>query len=423
MLFPPDLREWVADNELARFILDAVEVSDLGAAAINERGSGNEQYPPAMMLSLLIYSYATGLLSSRQIERATYDSVAVRYICGNHHPDHDTICTFRSRNPAIVRTTFVRVLELARELGLLKIGAISIDGTKLKASASKRATLSQKELEEQLRVLNAQVVELMDQAEEIDRTEKQDPGALPPELTDSTVRKAKLLAAQQTLRQREKERTERIEAGEQTDSRKPNGRGPQVNLSDPDSTVMPGPGGGPFIQGYNAQAVVDAEGSGLILAARVSQQSNDRRELAAGVESIPSQLGCPTAVLADSGYDHRGQIEQVENRTGALVYCPPQNSKASITGTRWPHGKARRQVTQAREKMRERLRSPRGRELYARRQVTSEPAFAAIKNGLGFQRFKLRGLAKVELEWQLVALAYNCRKLTRLIATKKRTSG
>lgn len=420
MLLPPDLREWVADNELARFVLDAVELSDLSLAQLNVRGTGSEQYPPGMMLALLIYCYATGVFSSRRIERATSDSVAVRYLCGNEHPDHDTIATFRRRNGALVRSVFVRVLELAREVGLLRLGTVSIDGTKLPASASKRATLSVRELEAKLAALNAEVEERLSQAEAADTGNQEDPGALPQELVDAATRRAKLLAAQQALRARENARAERIKAGEQQDSRKPGSRGPQVNLSDPDSGLMP-TSGGHFVQGYNAQAVVDAEGSGLILGARVSQEANDRRELAADLEAIPPELGRPSAVLADSGYDHRGQIEQVEAQTGATVYCPPQASRQAAEGSthqRW-RSAARHQVSEARALMQARLETPEGRALYARRQVVSEPAFAALKNVLGFRRFNLRGLKKAGLEWQLVSLAYNCRILSRRTKIRK----
>ena len=420
MLLPPDLREWVADNELARFVIEAVELSDLSAAQLNLRGTGSEQYPPGMMLGLLIYCYATGLFSSRRIERATYDSVAVRYLCGNEHPDHDTIASFRRRNAALVRAVFVRVLELAREVGLLRMGTVSIDGTKLAGSASKRATVSARELEARLGALGKQVDQRLGEAEAADQGEQEDPGALPAELSDRATRRAKLLAAKQVLHAREQARAERIKAGEQQDSRKANSRGPQVNLNDPESGLMAA-SGGHFVQGYNAQAVVDAEGSRLILGARVSQESNDRRELAADVEAIPPELGQPTAVLADSGYDHSGQIEAVQARTGALVYCPPQASRqaAKAAGAKHWRNAARRKVNEARALMRARLESAQGRSLYARRQVVSEPVFAALKNVLGFRRFNMRGLKKAELEWQLVSLAYNCRILSSKIMGHK----
>jgi hypothetical protein len=168
------------------------------------------------------------------------------------------------------------------------------------------------------------------------------------------------------------------------------------------------------------QAVVDAEGSRLILGARVSQASNDRRELKANVEAIPHELGAPTAVLADSGYDNQAQIEHVERQSAARVYCPPQGSRARQPGAgSRRQSKARQRVSHARERMRERLRTAEGRALYARRQVVSEPVFAAIKNGLGFRRFNLRGLQLVEGEWQLAALAYNCRTLSRTIYNPK----
>jgi transposase len=157
LLLPPDLKEWVGDNDLAKFVLEAVEVTDTAGAALNVRGSGSEQYPPAMMLALLIYCYATGSFSSRRIERATFDSVAVRYLCANTHPDHDTIATFRRSNEALLRSCFVSVLELAKESGLLKLGSVSLDGTKLLASASKGHSFTSKQLEEQIAGLEKEV--------------------------------------------------------------------------------------------------------------------------------------------------------------------------------------------------------------------------------------------------------------------------
>ena len=410
MLLPPDLRDWVADNELARFVLEAVELTDLGGAQLNERGSGSEQYPPGMMLAALIYCYANGLFSSRRIERATYDSVAVRYLCGNEHPDHDTIATFRRRNSELVGRVFVRVLELARELGLLQVGTVSMDGSKIAGAAGKRANRGAAELEAELKEITAQVQERLGAAEAADKAEGSDPTALPKELADRATRQAKLRAAQEVLRAREQERAIRKERGEYVSP--PSKRGPQVNLSDPDSGLM-ATAQGPFVQGYNVQAVVDAEGSGLIVGARVTQAANDRRELRANFESVPAQLGAPSAVLADSGYDSQKEIESSERHQGARVYCPPQKDRAPGHGKQNPRGKAREALRQAREAMRERLRTPEGRTLYARRQVVSEPVFAAIKNVLGFRRFSVRGLPGVRAEWNLIALAYNCRTLSR----------
>ena len=205
MLLPPDVREWVADNELAHFVLEAVEATNLAGARVNVRGTGDAQYPPGLMLALLIYNYATGTFSSRAMERAGYDSMAVRYLCANHHPDHDTIAKFRRENGLLVRAAFVRVLEMAREVGLLKLGTVSVDGTKIAAAAAKRRSLRRGQLEAEMARLQGEVDELLAERESAGRDE------------------------------------------------------PTVNPSDPDSTITP-TAQGPFIQGYTAQAAVSAEG-------------------------------------------------------------------------------------------------------------------------------------------------------------------
>ena len=191
MLLPPDLKEWVADNDLAKFILEAVEVTDTASAALNVRGSGSEQYPPAMMLAVLIYCYATGTFSSRRIERATFDSVAVRYLCANTHPDHDTIATFRRQNEALLRRCFVSVLELAKESGLLKLGSVSLDGTKLTGSASKRRTFNCQQLQEQIEALEKEVGARLQQAELADVSVAEDGYTLPESHGDAERRRRK----------------------------------------------------------------------------------------------------------------------------------------------------------------------------------------------------------------------------------------
>jgi len=197
MFLPPDLREWVANNELAHLILEAVELCDLRAAQVNVRGSGSEQYPPTMMLALLIYAYATGLFSSRRIERATYESVAVRYLCANHHPDHDTIAKFRRENEALFRSCFSQVLLLAREAGVLRVGTVSVDGTRLAGAGSGRAVRRLEEIERELERLSG---ELVQKAEAADASDPDAEGTqLPEPLCDSQQRKAKLLAAQAVI--------------------------------------------------------------------------------------------------------------------------------------------------------------------------------------------------------------------------------
>lgn len=415
MLLPPDVREWVADNDLAKFVLEAVELSDLQGAALNVRGSGSEQYPPGMMLSLLIYSYATGLFSSRRIERSTYDSIAARYLCANTHPDHDTVASFRRHNRALLGSCFVRVLELARESGLLKLGTVSLDGTKVGAHASKRRTVGARELEEQIEQLEKEVSGRLAQAELADGKREEDGYSLPASHGSAERRLAKLKEARARLAQREakkkKSSADPPSSGACGPRPKQRVRGAQINLTDSESALMP-TREGPFLQGYNAQAAIDGDGVGLIVGAHVVNATNDRQQLVSGVQAIPAPLGRPQRILVDTGYDNASQIAQVEASGETLVYCPPQGAVgAGLTGKSSRQSAQRKAVAQIRQKMRKRLAKAEGVRLYARRQALSEAPFHVIKNLMGFRRFSLRGLAQVNLEWLLVALAYNCRKM------------
>jgi transposase len=388
MLLPPDVREWVADNELAHFVLEAVEATDLAGARVNVRGTGDAQYPPGLMLALLIYSYATGTFSSRAMERASYDSMAVRYLCANHHPDHDTIAKFRRENGPLLKAAFVRVLELAREVGLLKLGTVSVDGTKIAAAAAKRRSLRREQLRAQMARLEAEVDELLAKAEAADAEPSDDGRRLPGELANRQKRLERLRRASAVLAEREKSGRDE----------------PTVNPSDPDSTITP-TAQGPFIQGYNAQAAVSAEGLTLIVGAHVVPDANDREQLQPTVEAIPAEVGRPERVLADTGYDHPGQIETLR-QGGITVYCPPQNLSPQP-----PQHRYRRPGWIVRWQRQAELDQPAVQKLHRRRAASSEPAFHVIKRLLGFARFSLRGLQKVNLEWDLVTLAYNCRKL------------
>src|SRR6185312_753824 len=210
MQLPPDLREWVSNDDLAHFIVDALGVLDLSSARLNERGTGDRQYPPGMMLGLLIYCYAQGIFRSRQIQRATYQNVSVRYLAGNTHPDHDTIAKFRRENALLIRSAFVQLLRLAQAAGLLKLGAIALDGTKMEAAASKRQNLTYEQLQARIGQLEEQVKGLLRQAEAVD----QDPHAaeeLPAMLADAQERRTRLLAAKAELEEQALERHRRRE--------------------------------------------------------------------------------------------------------------------------------------------------------------------------------------------------------------------
>lgn len=424
MLLPPDLREWVQEDDLAHFILEAMETVPSDLAAINHRGSGSEQYPAGMMMALLLYCYASGIFSSRRIEAATHRHISVRYIAGNTHPDHDTIANFRRVNKELVRGSFVRVLELARELGLLQLGSVVVDGTKVWANAAKRATLSAAQVEEQLGFLQQQAEELLTKAEAADAQEPNEGDCLPRELADRAQRRARLEAARLALQEKAQSRTRAALQERERAQREGCERGhpvptprvrasDQVNTTDPQSALQPTAREG-FIQGYNAQAAVSAQG-GLIVAARVVNDTGDRRQLAPTIGAIPVQLGRPQAVVADTGYDNTAQILEVERTTGATVYCAlqmPNNRKRSAKGGPPQRKSRRRQLPgQLRQRMSERLQSAEGARLYRLRKISIEPVFGIIKSVLGFRRFSLRGLDKVNVEWQLVSAAFNCRRL------------
>lgn len=434
MLLPPDLREWVPTDDMVHFVLEAAEAMDLGHFKVNKRGTGSEQYPPRMMLALVIYCYANGVFSSRRIERATYRDIAVRYLTADTHPDHDTIAKFRRENFDAVAGCFVRVLELARELKLLRLGTVSVDGTKLKANASKHKNVRYDRAGELHEQLELEVRELMKQAEEADRHEEEDGQKLPKELSRLERLRDKMRTAREKIEARAKARAEagraeyegKVAKREQRKGKrkgkliKPPGTEPraqeQVNLVDEDSRLMRKNKSSGYEQGYNAQAVVDAEGSMLVLSAHVSQCSTDSKELVKAVEGIPESIGKAQCVLADSGYACSDQVEELEGKdmdvyvaTGAVGGRRKHDYRPERVQKEAP------QIKQAWIKqMREKLQTDVGKALYARRKQTVEPVFGIIKQCMGFRQFLLRGKDKVSGEWQLVVLAYNFKRLWNL---------
>ena len=219
MLLPPDLRDWVHKNDLVKFIIEVVDRTDVSMAHVNHRGTGSAQYPPRMMLGLLIYSYASGLFSSRQIERATCDSVSTRYVCGNTHPDHDTIATFRRRNVELLQSCFTTVLQLARELKVLRVGTLSLDGTKVHSASSKGQNRNLAALEKERVLLEEKVKRCLEQAEEADEAEESGGLLLPEELSCAQKRLEKLKAAQEALNQRLEELKARREKSKEKSRR------------------------------------------------------------------------------------------------------------------------------------------------------------------------------------------------------------
>jgi transposase len=433
-LLPPDLRDWVPEDDLAHFVIEAVERVGIGAFEANDRGTGSAQYHPRMMLALLIYCYANGIFSSRRIERATHRDIGVRYVAANQHPDHDTIATFRRRNFQAVAESFLQVLLLARELKLLKLGVVSVDGTKLDANASKHRSVTYQRAGELVDQLKLEIADLMGRAEAADTGSEADPQALPKEIGRLAALRARLDAARQRLEAQAKERAaaaradyEAKAAARESRTGRAKGKHPkppddtpephaQSNLSDPDSRLMRKSKSHEYRQAYNAQAVVDADGSQLILGARVSQCASDRGELGATIEAIPASVGRPEMALADNGYANGAAVESLaETGIEALVATGAEGRRRRHDFRPAARGAGPKEPrAEWLEAMAEKLASEPGRTLYKLRQQTVEPVFGIIKAVLGFTGFSLRGRNKVAGEWNLVALAYNCKRLHKL---------
>ena len=323
-LLPPSVDEWLPEQHLARFVVETIEQLDLRAMVKSYRGSGSASYHPSVLLGLLVYGYATGVFSSRKLERATYDSVAFRFIAANDHPDHDTIATFRRRFLKEIEALFVGVLLLAREMGMLQLGTVALDGTKIHANASRHSALSYEHASQIEAQLKAEVAELLALAEAADSADLPDGLSVPQELARREDRLTRLAEAKAKIEARAKARFEREQAEheaklearadkEKATGRKPGGKPPapptaepatqdQINLTDEASRIMPVAGGG-FEQAYNAQAAV-ATGSMLVVSADVVQAANDKRQIEPTLErlaGLPAALGTADTLLADSG--------------------------------------------------------------------------------------------------------------------------
>ena len=437
LLLPPDLRDWVAEDDLVHFVIQAVERLPLSTFAVNHKGCGDEQYPPHMMLALLIYCYANGIFSSRRIERATYRDVGVRYLTADTHPDHDTICAFRRNNLEAIAAAFVDVLELAKELKLLKLGAVSLDGTHIKASASKDRNVTYQRAQQLREQLRQDVAALLQRAESADRQDE-DPQKLPEEI----ARRGKLLEKMEAACARLEERARQRAAAERADyeakvaarqEREGSAKGPepkppkdtpapdeQINLTDADARLMRKSKREGYTQSYNAQAVVDAGKSRLIVGQRVSDCSSDSGQLEADLQSIPESLGQPDTVLADCGYADKEMFQRLGQQRPALDLYVSVHREDAHAERRYDFRppekikKPKKLTDPVLLAMDEKLKTPEGKALYRQRACTVEPVFGVIKAALGFRQFLLRGMKKVGGEWNLVCLAYNLKRLHRM---------
>lgn len=434
-LFPPSVDEWLPQRHLARYVVEVVEGLDLSEMVKDYRGSGSASYHPAMLLALLIYGYATKVFSSRAIERATYDSVAFRFIAANEHPDHDTIASFRKRFLPRIEALFVDVLKLAHTMGMLKLGTVALDGTKIHANASRHSALSYghaKKLEKQLR---REVQQLLKLAEQADAADLPDGMSIPEELERREARLTAIAEAKQKIEARVKEQQQaeyqqklaaRAEQEKRT-GRKPPGRPPappsgtvedkeQINLTDEDSRIMPVAGGG-FDQCYNAQAAV-ATGSLLIVANDLTRAANDKQQLKPMIDKLkelPKKLGRVKRALADNGYLSEANVEHC----AAAKIEPLIALKRERHNARWKERfaedpKALPASASVMQQMAHRLKTRRGKKLYALRKQTPEPVFGIIKSVMGFRQFLLRGVENARGEWNLVTMSWNIRRMFAL---------
>jgi transposase len=417
MLLPPDLKDWVADDDLAHFIVEAAERVDMRAFHISRTGSGKAQYHPTMMLGLLVYCYASGIFSSRRIEQASYRNVSVRFIAANSHPDHDTIAKFRRDNGAAFQAAFTQILLLARELGILKVGMVSVDGTKIDANASKIKSLRYDRIMVLRSKLEADIAELVRQAEAADQADVPDGLSLPDEIARRQNLKDKLDAAAKRLEE-VAHNDDGPDDGPDDDPTPPKPE-QQTNLTDPDSAIMRKSSRHEYRQAYNAQAIVDADGSALILATTVLSTTNDRQDLDALVGQLCETIGKPSTLLGDAGYAGEEVVAALERRDIEPLIAIARQEVERPYDFRPPKRTTKpppRVTAPWRIAMQQKLQTDEGKQKYRKRKSTAEPVFGIIKSVLGFTHFHLRGIENVQNEWTLVALAHNCKRLSRLLA-------
>lgn len=432
-LFPACVQDYLPDDHMARFVVEVVDQLNIDAFTKAYRGVGSKAWHPAMMLSLLFYGYSTGVFSSRKLEKATYDSVAFRYICANQHPDHDSINTFRKRFGSQISELFVQILLIAKESGWLNLGHVSLDGTKIKANASKHKALSYQyacKLEVQLQ---EEVAELLKLAEQADSSDLPEEFSIPEELKRREDRLAVIADAKAEIERRAEERDqrERAEYEEKVarhEARNKAGKAPkepepgprekdQTNLTDKESRIMPASSGG-FEQAYNAQASVDID-SGLIITRHVTQATNDKQEVEptlAALEELEPVLGKPEGLLADTGYFSETNVNAVD-AGGITPYIAMERDAHNRRlqerfkpDAPMPEGD---DVT-ALQLMCWCLQTKAGRAIYGRRKSTIEPTFGIVKEVMGYRQFLVRGHEAVSAEWDLLCLAFNLKRIFTL---------
>jgi transposase len=428
LLLPPALQEWLPEGHLAYYISDTVDALDLSAFHARYAGGGprNQPFAPAMMVKILLYGYATGVFSSRKIARKLHEDVAFRVLAAGNYPKHRTICDFRALHLTELAALFVQVVQLARECGLVKLGTIAVDGTKIKANASRHKAMSYKRMREEQAALEAQIQALLDRAQAVDRAERDEPELdVPAELERREARLAVILAARERLEARQAEQ-DKAKGRDADDDRRPKGKdgkpkggrykrdfgvpedSAQESFTDPDSRIMKRAGGG-FDQSYNAHTAVD-DAAQIIVAAELTNNAADADRLPVLLDAVQANLkAAPATALADTGFRSEAVFAQLAAGPTEAVVALGREGRAllKIDAAKNPHTLA----------MAVRLETDRGKAAYRRRKAIVEAPNGWIKNILGFRQFSLRGLSKVRDEFKLVCLALNLRRMSYLVTS------
>ena len=415
LLLPAALQEWLPDDHLAYFISDVVDQLDLSDITARYEGErrGGPPYHPRMMVKVLLYGYCVGVASSRRIAQRLHEDIAFRVLAANNTPDFRTISDFRKDHLAALSGLFLQVLAFCQRVGLVKLGHVALDGTKVRANASRHKAMSYKRMKEKEAQLAAEVAELLRRAQEVDDEEDRRYGQdkrgdeLPEELAFREGRLEKIREAMAAL---EAEAQAAAEAEGKEHLGVPDDKA-QRNFTDAESRIMPAPGGRDFQQAYNCQAVVD-HAHQVIVAARATNQSSDKQQAAAMMQETIDNVGAvPREVSADAGYYSAKAVDELY-ALGVDPFVAPEQTRHGRVVPPAPRGRIPRHLS-PRDRMRRKLRTKRGRQRYALRMETVEPVFGQIKAGRGFRQFLLRGLEKVNGEWSLICTGHNLLKLFR----------
>ena len=418
LLLPAALREWLPDDHLAYFISDVVDQLELSeiTARYERESRGGPPYHPRMMVKVLVYGYCVGVASSRRIARRLHEDIAFRVLAANNTPDFRTISDFRKDNLEALSELFVQVLALCQQAGLVKLGLVALDGTKVRANASKHRAMSYGRMKEKEAQLSAEVDELLRRAQEVDGEEDRRYGAdkrgdeLPQELSFREGRLEKIREAMAELEAEAEAAADQAEAEGSAHSRGPDDKA-QRNFTDAESRIMPAPGGRDFVQAYNCQAVVDQEHQ-VIVAARATNQTSDKQQAVTMMEETIANTGAvPKEVSADAGYYSAQAVAELQ-ALRVEPFIAPEKTRHGRPIPQAPRGRIPGHLS-PRDRMRRKLQTRRGRQRYALRMQTVEPVFGQIKQGRGFRQFLLRGIEKVCGEWSLICTGHNLLKLFR----------